>query len=126
MRWRIGGSLLLVGVAIGFLIPRGQDPPGPERSRTLHLRTHPAQYIDQPEDRRVAARIVPWGPRDYFRVIVAPSYLSVADAEPGMSDDEVVLGLALGGQARAYPINYLNDHEMVADELAGVPILTTW
>ena len=43
-----------------------------------------------------------------------------------MSDDEVVLGLEIAGEYRAYPINYLNEHELVREEIGGLPLLVTW
>jgi hypothetical protein len=37
-----------------------------------------------------------------------------------------VLGVVVKGRARAYSTNQLNFHEIVIDELAGVPILVTY
>jgi hypothetical protein len=65
-------------------------------------------------------------PRDFFRVIDRPEYLPVGQADAFMSDDEIVLGLELAPAVRAYPINYLNDHELVRDEVEGIPILVSW
>lgn len=39
--------------------------------------------------------------------------------------DEVV-GVELGGEVTAYPIRYLNYHEIVNDTVGGVPIAATW
>jgi hypothetical protein len=33
-----------------------------------------------------------------------------------------VFGVAIGGQARAYPLRIVNWHEMVNDTIAGVPV----
>ena len=85
---------------------------------------------DNPEDDAILRRIVNSGPmarpRDSFRVIERPEYLTVDDAADSMSDDEVVLGLEIAGDCRAYPINYLNDHEMVREEIGGLPLQITW
>jgi hypothetical protein len=43
-----------------------------------------------------------------------------------LQDDELILGIAIGSQAKAYPITVLRFREMVDDELAGIPILVTW
>ena len=40
--------------------------------------------------------------------------------------EDAVVGVSIGGESRAYPISMLNVHEMVHDELGGVPILVTW
>ena len=43
-----------------------------------------------------------------------------------LDDDELVMGVAIGGEAKAYPVSVLRFREMVDDELAGWPILVTW
>ncbi|MFP3854405.1 MAG: DUF3179 domain-containing protein [Anaerolineales bacterium] len=40
--------------------------------------------------------------------------------------DELVVGLELDGHARAYPVRLLSLHEVINDELAGVPVAVTW
>ena len=89
-----------------------------------------AVSINKPLPDPVMSRVVNSGPmarpRDFFRCINKPEYLSVDDAASSMSDDEVVIGLEIDGECRAYPINYLNDHEMVREEIGGQPLLVTW
>ena len=63
-------------------------------------------------------------PFDGIRPIYDPQFASAADAP--LQDDELVMGFALGGEAKAYPIAVLRSREMVNDELAGIPILVTW
>jgi hypothetical protein len=36
------------------------------------------------------------------------------------------MGVALNGEAKAYPVTVLRIREMVNDELGGLPILVTW
>ncbi len=45
-----------------------------------------------------------------------------------LSDNELVLGIAIGDQARAYPINQLTGprREIINDQLAGTAIAATW
>ena len=42
------------------------------------------------------------------------------------ADEELVIGIAIGEEAKAYSITVLRAREMVNDELAGIPILVTW
>ena len=42
---------------------------------------------------------------------------------PGETD---ISGVALGEEAKAYPISHLNGHELVVDEIDGWPILVSW
>jgi len=86
--------------------------------------------ITRPDRDPDLARVVMTGPmsrpRDFFRPINRPRYLSIEDADTLMSEDEVVLGLVFGGKYLAYPINLLNEHEMVREEIGGTPLLITW
>lgn len=59
---------------------------------------------------------------------IAPVYdpvFATAD-EAQVADEELVIGIELEGEAKAYPITVLRFREMVNDELAGWPILVTW
>lgn len=63
-------------------------------------------------------------PPDGIRPIYDPAFSAASDAP--LEDDELVIGIALNGGAKAYPISVLRIREMVNDELAGLPILVTW
>jgi hypothetical protein len=58
-------------------------------------------------------------PRDAILPIYDPKFLPASQA--GLRDDELVLGVAWGGAAKAYPISVLNTREMVNDGTAGHP-----
>lgn len=73
-------------------------------------------------------------PRDGLPVLDFPRLLS-----PGQADSlhrvqhykylvpgDRVIGVSLGGQARAYPISVMNWHEVVNDTLGGQPIAVTY
>ena len=62
--------------------------------------------------------------RDALRPIYDPLIARGSDAK--LDQDDLVIGVSLGGESRAYPIITLRVREMVNDELAGVPILVTW
>jgi hypothetical protein len=59
---------------------------------------------------------------------IAPIYEPefVAADQSGYSDSELVMGVEIGDEAKAYPIGLLNRREMVNDEMAGIPYLVTW
>ena len=61
---------------------------------------------------------------DAIRPVYDPQFIPAAEAD--LDDEQLVLGVAIDGEAKAYPIAVLNPREMVNDELAGVPILATW
>ncbi len=55
-----------------------------------------------------------------------PEFVSGADAELQMRAEEPVLGVVIGGEARAYSLWQLDAHEIVNDEIAGSAIAATW
>ena len=66
--------------------------------------------------------------RDTFPVFDNPKLLTVAEAEArkAVLPREPVIGVAHGGEARAYPIAIMGMHELGNDTIAGVPIAVTW
>jgi hypothetical protein len=70
--------------------------------------------------------IVPWGRHELSPVIRQPKFLTAEQGDSALARDEPVVGLVIGGEARAYSTNQLNDHEMVVDTLAGTPLLVTY
>ncbi len=43
-----------------------------------------------------------------------------------LTDTDPVIGLIINGKARAYPLRILTWHEIVNDELGGVPVTVTY
>jgi hypothetical protein len=63
-------------------------------------------------------------PKDGIPSIENPSFVPAAEADlPG---EEPVIGLVLDGDARAYPLRILMWHEIVNDEVGGVPVAVTY
>lgn len=88
-------------------------------------------------DAEAFARITPGGPRNVDtsrfrqlidRDVIVPIYdpLVVSAAESGFNPDELVMGVALNGEARAYPVSMMRSREIANDEVGGIPILVTW
>ena len=65
-------------------------------------------------------------PRDGIRPIDEPKFIDVAQAPDYMKDNEPVISLEINGEARAYPLAILTAHEIVNDELGGVPVTVTY
>lgn len=63
-----------------------------------------------------------------FEPIVNAPVLSAKEVTNQVALDELVLGMALGGQARAYPLNVLTGptREVINDNLGGQPIAAVW
>ena len=61
---------------------------------------------------------------DAIRPVYEPEF-ATADEAP-LDDQELVLGVSIDDEAKAYPITVLNRREMVNDEMAGIPTLVSW
>ncbi len=73
-----------------------------------------------------AGEILSGGPaRDGIPAIDRPKFVE-ATAADFLEGDSRVIGISLGGEARAYPIAILNWHEIVNDKLGGRPIVVTF
>ena len=65
-------------------------------------------------------------PRDTIPAILSPVMAPVSEATGWMEANELVLGVEIGGDARAYPIRILSRHEVVNDIVGTTPIAVTW
>ncbi|NNL65600.1 MAG: DUF3179 domain-containing protein [Myxococcales bacterium] len=63
-------------------------------------------------------------PRDGIPALDHPTHMAAATS--AWRDEEIVLGVARDGEARAYPVAILNWHELVNDTLGGDPILVSF
>ena len=63
-------------------------------------------------------------PKDAIRPIYEPRF------SPGeltsLDREELVIGVEINGESKAYPIGPLRAREMVNDVVGGVPVLVTW
>ena len=64
-------------------------------------------------------------PKDGIPALTDPPVVA-AEAATFLRPEDRVLGVALNGQARAYPIKILNWHEVVNDRLGETPISVTY
>jgi len=64
-------------------------------------------------------------PKDGIPSIDKPRTVPIAEAT-SLTDKEPVIGLVINGKARAYPLRILTWHEIVNDELGGVPVTVTY
>ncbi len=72
------------------------------------------------------SKIVDGGPPpDGIPSIDRPEFVSAANAT-FLLDDNLVIGLSLGGEAKAYPLRILVWHEIVNDVINGTPVAVTY
>lgn len=61
---------------------------------------------------------------DETKALVSPQH--VKNPEAKITGTERVIGVTVGNESRAYPINIMNRHEIANDTLGGVPIAVTY
>jgi len=123
----IGGAIIIVGIVMGFYFSQ-QQAPSTSNDETTTL----AQVEDEIQTTNGISHIIPLDeiksggpPKDGIPSIDNPKFLSASEAE-FVSDDDIVIGLNVNGQARAYPLFILVWHEIVNDNISGVPVAVTY
>lgn len=73
-----------------------------------------------------AEHVLPGGPnRDEIESVDAPRFASLEEATWVLADNPVI-GVALGGEARVYPIHLIERHQIVNDVIGGTPVAVTY
>ncbi|MBI3959205.1 MAG: DUF3179 domain-containing protein [Chloroflexi bacterium] len=65
-------------------------------------------------------------PRDAIPAVYNPQFNAVETANREYGDTDLVIGVEIGGEARAYSIPFLSGHEIVNDTVGGQAIAVTW
>ena len=100
------------------------------RERLAKLRPGDKKSADPPKDGKTKSR-PEFAPRKLakaFPPIVNAPTLPADKAGDRVSDNELVVGVVVGGEARAYPINMLTgpSREIINDTLGKHAIAATW
>jgi hypothetical protein len=91
--------------------------------------TGPVEVPDGIYDPVAAGEQTPAGfrqllPRDAIHPVYNPTFRSAESTD--WSDETLVIGVELDGEAKAYPVSFLNFREMVIDWIGGSPVLVSW
>ena len=65
-------------------------------------------------------------PPDAIAAIDDPEFYSADEADSEYDPNEMVLGISINGDTRAYSTSFLDRHEIVNDEVGGRKIAVTW
>ncbi|MHB8901171.1 MAG: DUF3179 domain-containing protein [Thermoguttaceae bacterium] len=114
-------TLFTTALAVTHSFVSGAQPPG---SQFVQYRASPSfdlrnAIIPKNEIRSGGP------PKDGIPALTNPAVIRAQDAAHLNAMDRVA-GVAIGGEARAYPLKILNYHEVVNDPLGGVPIAVTY
>lgn len=64
--------------------------------------------------------------RDSFPVLDHPNMATVKQARARLRDNDWVIGVAIKGEAKAYPIAVMGRHELANDTIGGHPAAVSW
>lgn len=98
-------------------------------AESAQTRTGPVEAPEDVYDPVRAGEATPEGfrqllPRDAILPVYNPVFVGAAAVD--WNDDSLVIGLTLDGEAKAYPVRFLNRREMVIDWIGGTPVLVSW
>ena len=71
-------------------------------------------------------KIITLLPKDGIPAIFDPRFVSAAEGAEQLRDDDLVIGVSINGDHRAYGVAFLSGREIVNDTVGGRPIAVTW
>ncbi len=127
--WIIALTALIVGLAAAC---GAADTPGPSTVQPTETPTPLASPAENAQTSLGSTRDVEvdfslysqFIPRDAIRPVYDPQFLPGQSS--GLDPLELVVGVAINGESKAYPAGTLTSREMINDEVGGVPILVSW
>lgn len=122
-------NLLPVILVIGMLVVVGypllqRSIPFLRPTQTVEIQRAPGQASNPARTEELD--IITVLPKDAIPAIDSPRFVSARKARGWMRPDELVIGLSINGDSRAYAINMLSRHEIVNDVVGGKPVAVTW
>ena len=121
-------KMLLFSIASALVItlascaqPTPPPAPAPEEEYDIKTDASGTKYIVDP------AKIVGGGPpKDGIPSIDNPKFVSVAEADQWIQDNELVITIIHNGIKRVYPLQIMVWHEIVNETIGGDPLLITY
>ena len=107
--------------------PDAPDPATPDASAATATATPTPSPTQTPApDPDAGLEIVTLLPPDAIPAIDDPAIVPAAAADEQLRANDLVIGVSIGGEHRAYGAAFLSGHEIVNDMLGGRAIAVTW
>ena len=65
-------------------------------------------------------------PKDGIPSVDNPEFLDASEASTQIGQQDLIIGVSLNGEHKAYPTAFLSSREIVNDTIGGVPVAITW
>ena len=131
--WYVGAAVAISLAAVALASCGGDEPkgtvvpePGAEVAATPETDAGAAATATVEARRALADDIITVLPKDRIPSIDFPFFIAADEAGGIMADDELVIGVSIDGDHRAYSVPHLSRHEIVNDVVGGRPIAVTW
>ncbi len=86
-----------------------------------------AATFSRPEgDKQRELEIIDILPKDGIPSVDNPSFLNATDSASQIGQQDLIIGVSLNGEHKAYPTAFLSSREIVNDTIGGVPVAVTW
>ena len=129
-----GTALFLVALAASGQTGGSSERPGLRgRSRGRHRATATGAGAAQQFDTDFSRHTVPFRdilsggvPKDGITPIDNPGFIPAGETDDWLEATQPVIVVEAGGEAKAYPLQVIARHEVVNDEVGGIPITVTY
>ena len=106
--------------------PPATDTPTPQAAATPAEPEEPEEAAASEEEGDPRLQIVTLLPPDAIPAINNPSFITAEEADGQLRLTDLVIGVSINGEHRAYGAAFLSAHEIVNDTLGGRAIAVTW
>lgn len=117
----IGLAVFVGAVGLGYALFRSSA-----QTITLNEQMDQTEESNIPTPTQRTYEIVELLPPDAIPAIDDPEFYSAEQADSEYDPNEMVLGVSINGDTRAYSTSLLERHEIVNDEVGGRKIAVTW
>ncbi|MHC5073267.1 MAG: DUF3179 domain-containing protein [Planctomycetota bacterium] len=124
---KVAFSVIILALCIGFWVVSAEIRAQRRGPRNPALRNFRGLRTNTDKSLIDLKKIMSGGPgKDGIPAILNPNFVNSDSARKWLSDREPVVSLFINDEAKAYPLQILMWHEMVNDEVSGVPVLVTF
>lgn len=109
------------GISPGTAVDAAPDTPAPAEHAARAVA--PGADPNRPDRDYTIVEILP---KNFIPAVKYPYFYDVEDTVGIYSDEELVIGLSIGGEHRAYSVPYLSGREIVNDTVGGEKVAVTW
>ncbi len=123
--WIATAALVILSLSYsGCAEPKDRAGDGRSSSESAPDQAHEEETALSPTGAEKYRGLIQYRGKDAKPAIFDPVLLDADDAV--IAAGTKVIGVYIGGQARAYPLFMLNNHQVVNDKVAGIPLSASW